>query len=129
MIYSNIPMTEYSGVMDSRLHSHVSGEIVDPKYRHRFYTIDGKNGEHDGSDMRVLCLVYMNRLDGDVKLRGVILVREDPIVDVLGIACLRLLRVCEYPQYELGDVIMMYSIDGSETGYGLHEYMMRKLRV
>jgi hypothetical protein len=123
MLYTNIPLTEYTAVMDARLHSHVSQEIADPAYRHKFYSIDGMHGSPDGSDMRVLCLGFIHKSTGNAKIRGVILVRDDPCVDMLGIAALRVIASQEFPMYATANMVMIYTVDGRETVVSMSAYL------
>jgi hypothetical protein len=125
MLYSIIPLTEYTAVIDSRFHQHVSQEIADPEYRSKFYTLDGHNGEHDGSDARILCLTCISRSTGDAKLRGVVLVRNDLRADALAIASLGLVFHQEFPLYTIANIAILYTVDGQETACPLREYMQR----
>lgn len=109
--------------MDSRLHTHISEEIADPAYRHKFYMIDGLHGTPDGSDMKVLCLCFLNRTNGDAKVRGVVVVRDDPCADMLAIASLRMIMAQEQPLYETADMLLVYRVDGTEQVMTLRAYM------
>lgn len=124
MIHS-IPLTEYTGVIDSRFHEHITKEIADPEFRLKFYTLDGLNGLTDGSDVRVLSMFAINKQTGDAKVVNVVVVRNDPVIDMLAVSSLAVLIDESMPGYKEANVVVEYTVDGRETVYTMIEFMKK----